>query len=187
MPAVPTFEPTRAHAGDSLTWRRDDLVVDYPATAGWVLSYKIISASHAISVTAAADGAAHLVTITAATTAGWPPGEYTWVAAVTQGAHRSTIGQGRLAVLPNLAGASGGFDVRTAARKALDAVDAALASYGAKAYLQEIQTGDRRQRFNTPADFMAFRSRLQAEVRREEAAAGLRPAGSNRLLVRFRR
>lgn len=187
MPTVPTTEPTRVHAGDSATWRRDDLTADYPATGGWALSYTLVSPTKVINVAASADGAAFLVTITAATTAGWTPGDYTWAAAVTNGAQRTTIGQGRLTVLPNVAGAVGGLDVRSPARQALDAVNAALASYGAKAYLQEIQTGDRRQRFNTPGEFMAFRSRLQREVAQEDVAAGLRPTGTNRLLIRFRR
>lgn len=186
MPAVPTFEPARVHAGDSLTWRREDLTADYPATAGWVLSYKLISSARSIAVTATADGAAFAIAVPASTTAIWAAGDYIWVAAVTLGAERTTVGQGRLTILPNLAGASGGLELRTPARQALDAVNAALASYGAKAYLQEIQTGDRRQRFNTPADFLAFRSRLEAEVRREEVAAGTRPTGTNRLRVRFR-
>jgi hypothetical protein len=187
MPTVPTTEPTRVHAGDSLTWRRDDLTADYPATAGWALSYTLVSPSKAITVAASADGAAFLVNVAASVTAGWSAGDYTWAAAVTNGAQRVTIGQGRLTVLPNVAGAVGGLDVRSAARQALDAVNAALASYGAKAYLQEIQTGDRRQRFNTPSEFMAFRSRLQREVAQEDVAAGLRPTGANRLLIRFRR
>lgn len=187
MPTVPTTEPLRVHAGDSLTWRRDDLTADYPATAGWALSYTLVNASQALSVDATADGAAFLVSVSAATTATWPPGDYTWAAAVTNGSQRTTIGQGRLTVLPNVAGAQGGLDVRSPARQALDAVNAALATYGAKAYLQEIQTGDRRQKFATAADFMAFRSRLVREVAQEEVAAGLRPSGSNRLLVRFRR
>lgn len=187
MPTVPTTEPLRVHAGDSLTWRRDDLTADYPATAGWVLTYTLVSPTKAITVAAAADGAAFLVTVPASDTAGWTPGDYTWAAAVAQGLQRITIAQGRLAVLPNVAGALGGLDVRSPARQALDAVNAALASYGAKAYLQEIQTGDRRQKFNSPGDFMAFRSRLQREVAQEEVAAGIRPQGTNRLLVRFRR
>jgi hypothetical protein len=182
MPTVPTTEPTRVHAGDSATWRRDDLTADYPATGGWALSYTLVSPTKVINVATSADGAAFLVTIPAATTAGWTPGDYTWAAAVTNGAQRTTIGQGRLTVLPNIAGAVGGLDVRSPARQALDAVNAALASYGAKAYLQEIQTGDRRQRFNTPGEFMAFRSRLMAEVAREGG-----PTGTNRLLIRFRR
>lgn len=187
MPTVPTTEPLRIHAGDSLTWRRDDLTADYPATAGWSLTYTLVSPTKAITVAATPDGAAFLVTVPAANTTAWTPGDYTWAAAVSNGAQRTTIGTGRLTVLPNVAGALGGLDVRSPARQALDAVNTALASYGAKAYLQEIQTGDRRQKFSTPGEFMAFRSRLQREVAQEEIAAGIRPQGTSRLLVRFRR
>ena len=52
----------------------------------------------------------------------------------------------------------------------------------------EITIAGRRQIFRSPADFMAFRSKLQAEVAREDNAErianGLAPR--NKLLVRFR-
>ncbi|MFN4115226.1 MAG: hypothetical protein ACK4F7_01840, partial [Inhella sp.] len=114
-------------------------------------------------------------------------GRYSWAIAVQLGAVRHTLATGQITILPNLAGAVGGLDTRGPARKALDAVNAALADYGAKAYLQEIQLGDRRQRFASASDFMAFRSRLVRECEQEEAANGLRQRTSNRLLVRFRR
>ena len=75
-----------------------------------------------------------------------------------------------------------------AARKALDDADAALAAYGSKAYLAEIEVSGRRQKFQTPGEFMAWRSRLQAEVAREVNAERLANglASKNKLLVRFR-
>lgn len=186
MPSTATTEPARLYAGDSATWRRDDLT-DFPAGSGWVASYRLVSAAHSYTFSAAASGDNHLVTLPAATTAGWAPGDYTWALSVASGAERYTLATGRLTVLPNLAAASGGLDVRGPARKALDACNAALETYGAKAYLQELQIGERRQKFHTPSAFMAFRSRLMREAAKEEAAAGGRPLPDNRLLVRLTR
>lgn len=184
--AIPTSEPAALQAGDTLRWQRD--LPDYPANQGWVLSYRLVNAAGKIDLITTAVGALHEVNVPASISAMFASGDYTWVATVTKGAERYTIGQGQTRVLPDLAAAASA-DTRSPARRALDDINAALATYGAKAYLQEIQIGDRRQKFHTPADFLAFRSRLTAEVAREDAALrvaqGLSPR--NKLLVRFAR
>ena len=180
-------EPTTHPAGDTLAWRRDDLT-DYPASGGWTLAYKLIGQANSYTITAVGDAAGHAVSVSAATTATWAPGTYTWVATVTHGdGRRFTIGQGPISITPNLAALTGGMDLRGPARQALDAVNDLLREYGAKAYLQEVELGGRRQKFRSPDEFMAFRSRLQREAAQEDAAAGLRPRTSNRLLTRFTR
>ena len=187
MPAIPTTEPSVIVAGDTLAWRREDLVMDYPASAGWALAYKLLNAAGSLIISASADGDQFAISVAAATTANYTAGIYTWVATVTKGAERYQVDTGTLTVKPNLAALSSS-DQRSAARKALEACDAALASYGAKAYLEEITIAGRRQIFRSPADFMAFRSKLQAEIAREDNAErianGLAPR--NKLLVRFR-
>lgn len=179
-------EPTTIYSGDTLTWRREDLTANYPASAGWLLKYKLASSAAAIGIDAVADGDAFFISVPAATTATWAAGTYTWVGYVVKGAERFTISQGTITVKPNVASATAGLDLRSSARKALDAVNASLATYGAKAFLQEIEIADRRQRFTSAADFMAFRSKLIQEVAREEVQAGLRPRTSPRMLVRLR-
>ena len=185
--AIATTEPSTIRAGDTLAWRREDLTADYPASAGWVLAYKLVNAAGAIAITASASGDAFAVSVAAATTAGYTAGTYTWVATVTKAAERYTVDTGTVEVLANLAAASTA-DTRSAARKALDDADAALAAYGSKAYLAEIEVSGRRQKFQTPGEFMAWRSRLQAEVAREVNAERLANglASKNKLLVRFR-
>lgn len=185
MPAdTPTIEPVRITAGDSAAWVRT--FADYPASAGWVLTYTLINAQGKQTVAAAADGDAHRVTLAAAGTASWVPGVYAWTAAVAMGSDRHTVAAGQIEVLPNFAAAAQ-LDTRTPARKALDAADALMATYGAKAYVHAYNIDGRGQTFHKPADFLAWRSTLQAEVRREEAAAGIaagrRPR--NMVYVRF--
>ena len=183
---MPT-EPLTHTAGDTLAWRRDDLT-SYPSSGGWTLAYTLVGSTSTLTLTATGDSAGHAVAATAAATATWAPGAYTWVATVTNvDARRYTIGQGVLTVKPNLASVVGGMDLRGPARQALEAVDALLREFGAKAYLQEVQYGERRQRFRSPSEFMQFRSLLQLEARKEDAAAGLAPRTSNRLLVRMSR
>jgi len=181
-----TTEPSRVTAGDTVIWLKS--LSDYLATASWVLSYTFINGTAKITATASASGADHLISIAAATTATWDAGTYTWQAVVTKGAERYTVGQGSLVIAPNLAAAlTTTFDTRSSARKALEAVNTLLETYGAKAYMQGYEINGRKQQFQTPGDFLAFRSRLQAEVAREDnavrLAAGLAPR--NQLYVRF--
>ena len=179
-----TTEPGRVTAGDTVTWLKS--LSAYPATDSWVLSYTLINATSKISITATASGADHLVSVAAATTAGWAAGMYTWVAVVTKAAERYTLGQGSITIAPNLA-ASATFDTRTSAKKALEAVNTLLETYGHKAYMQGYEIDGRKQQFHTPGDFLAFRSKLMAEVAREDnaarIAAGLAP--KNQISVRF--
>lgn len=179
-----TTEPSRVTAGDTVTWLKS--LSDYPATASWVLGYTLINSAGKVTITATASGADHLVSVLAATTAGWSAGTYSWQAVVTKAAERYTVGTGVITVAPDLAAATT-LDTRTTARKALDAVNALLETYGAKAYMQGYEINGRKQQFQTPGDFLAFRSRLQAEVAREDnaqrIAAGLSPR--NQIAVRF--
>ena len=182
--AIPTTEPTSFTAGDTVAWTKS--LSDYLASASWVLAYAFINSAAKFTVTASASGDDHAATIAAATSAVIAPGTYTWHATVTKSLERFTIGTGTAIVLPNLAAVSL-YDTRTPARKALDAADQALATYGAKAYLQAYEINGRSQRFQDPGMFMAWRDRLKAEVRREEnavaIAAGRRPR--NQILARF--
>lgn len=179
-----TTEPTRVTAGDTITWLKS--LSDYPASAGWTLAYVLINASGKQSITATASGADHLVSISAAASGAWAAGSYAWQATVTKGAERYTVGTGSLIVAPNLAAATT-LDTRSSAKKALEAVNLALETYGAKAYQHSYEIAGRKQSFHTPGEFMAFRSRLMAEVAREDnaarIAAGLAPR--NLVAVRF--
>lgn len=179
-----TTEPGRVTAGDTVAWTKS--LSDYPASAGWVLSYTLINSAAKITITATASGDDHAVSVAAATTASWAAGTYTWMAVVTKAAERYTLGTGSLVIAPNLAALSTS-DTRTSGKKALDAVNTLLENYGSKAYLQGYEINGRKMQFNTPGEFLAFRDKLKAEVAREDnaarIAAGLAPR--NQLSVRF--
>ncbi len=178
-----TTEPSRVTAGDSISWLKS--LTDYPAGT-WVLAYTLINSAAKISLTATASGTDHLVNVTAANSALWAAGTYSWQATVTKSPERYTVGTGSIIVDPNLAALTTS-DTRTSAKKALDAVNALLETYGSKAYMHSYEINGRKQQFNSPGDFMAFRSMLEAEVAKEDnaarLAAGLSPR--NQLFVRF--
>lgn len=181
---TPTTEPASIAAGDTVAWTKS--LSDYPASAGWALAYTFINSAAKFSINATASGDDFAVSVSAVTTAAYTPGTYSWMATVTKAGERFTVGTGTAVVTPNLAAATT-YDTRSAAKKALDAADLALATYGAKAYLQSYEIAGRSQRFQDPAAFMAWRDKLRVEVRREQAAAdiaaGRRPR--NQVLARF--
>lgn len=182
----PTTEPAFIQAGDTTTWQKT--LSDYPASAGWVLAYRLINTASVINITAAASGDDHLVTVAAATTAAYSAGVYTWVSHVTLGAERYTIGKGSVTVQPDLAAQTAGFDARSTAQKALDDLRAALLGWlSTSGHVQEYEIAGRRMRFATAADIQARIGLAEREVAREAAAqrlaAGL-PA-NNRIYVRF--
>jgi len=73
MSDIPTTEPLSFRAGDTVKWKKS--LGDYPATS-WTLKYFLVIQSDQKIITASADGTDHLVTITAAASAGYAVGRY---------------------------------------------------------------------------------------------------------------
>ena len=175
MADVPTTEPTEVVAGDTLTWRRS--LADYPASAGWVLSYALVNAAGQIAISASADGDDHLVSVAAATSAAYPVGTYAWQAYVTKTTERYLVDSGRLTVLPNLAAQVGGYDNRSWAQKTVDAIEQWMATRSPQ--VAEYQINGRAMKYWEDAKLLATRTALLAEIRRESGGVGAR------LVVRF--
>lgn len=183
---IPTSEPTRFRAGDTVAWTKS--LADFPASDGWILHYRFINQSHKIDVTATASGSDHLVSIAAAVSALYIAGDYTWASWVTIGSDRYTVETGRLTILPDLAAVvAPGFDSRSTAKKTLDLLDAARLAYGANAWTQEYSIAGRTMRFRSVSDFVELYEDTKRLVKEEEDAE-LRKNGKkpkNRLNVRF--
>lgn len=179
MADVPSTEPTSVTAGDTVAWTRS--LSDYPASAGWVLSYALVAASIQYTITATASGDDHAVAVTAATTATWLPGEYAWQAVVTKTTERYTVGSGSLTILPNLAAQTAGLDTRSHARKTLDALEAWIESHDMA--VADYQIAGRAMKYHSIPDLLKLRDTYKAEAQREAIAA----AGgvASRLVVRF--
>jgi hypothetical protein len=182
MAEIPTIEPTTANAGD--TWRWTRALADYPASAGWALSYTLINAAAKITINASASGDNHAVTVSAATTAGYAAGSYDWRARVSKAGEIYTVGEGRITVRNAFSAST--FDARTHARKTLEAIEAVIEGR-ASSEVSYYMIGNRQLRYMTPAELLTLRDKYRAEVKGEDAAAAV-AAGlpdKRRVYVRF--
>lgn len=177
--SVPTSVPAQVTAGDTIAWKIT--LADYPASAGWVLTYALASAAVQIAITASASADDHLVSVAAATSAAYVPGTYSWQAYVTKTTERYMVDSGTIQVLPNLAVQSGGFDGRSHAKKTLDALEAWIEGHDMA--VADYQIAGRAMKYHSIPDLLKLRDTYTAEVRGEvlKASGGV----ANRLVVRF--
>lgn len=184
MTTAATIEPLSFRSGDSVAWTISDS--DHPASAGWVLSYTLISAATKISLTSTADGDDHAVALTAVATAAYAAADYQWVRTFTHAADsaRETTASGTVRVLPDLAALTT-HDGRSHAVRMLEAIEASLESRATSDMIDLLASSglDRSMQRDT-AKLIALSSRYQTEVAREQAAAGNRP-GRGRIYMRF--
>lgn len=172
--------PSQFVAGDTWRWTRS--FSDYPAPT-WTVTYYFENETKQFSAAATADGTSQAVSIAAATTADYPAGRYRWFARAVSGAIEETIADenGWLEVLPNPA-ATGTRDHRSWARRALDAVQAAIEGR-ATSDQQAFSIGSRTVSRMPYPELKQMKEDLEAQVRAEEAGSG---AGlGRRIKIRF--
>ena len=124
--------PLNFFQGDTVEWDQS-LAADYPAT-DWLLTYKFVNAAGSIEVVADADGDNYTVTLSPAVTATYIPGDYTWVAKVTDiatGAQAHTVLAGCTSIQPDVSSRNS-YDARSWAEIALEAVEAVIANRGGR-------------------------------------------------------
>lgn len=160
-------EPLTVTRGDTITWTRQ--LESYPANQAWILKYFLRGPAQ-IDITATASGADHLVNVTAATSATYVAGKYSWQARVEKGAEKYTVDTGALEILPDLSSVATTYDGRSVSRKMLDAVEAVLQNKASNDVLEYEIEGRKLRRYDF-ADLVALRDRLKAEVVAEERAA----------------
>lgn len=163
--------PAQARAGDTWSWRVS--LPDYPAPT-WVLSYILYSPTAKLTLTATADGSAHLITVLPATSEDYVAGRYDWIASVASVDERYQVDAGAIDILPDLAAiTSGGYDGRSPARQILDAIDAALANRasGDQVDLIRTQLGERMTQ-RDPVALLKWRQHYAAIVAAEDRALG---------------
>ena len=191
---IPKKEPAQLRAGDTWEWRRED-ISNFPAT-DWTLTYRFKNAVGGFEIVANADGAFYSVSVDAATTAALAPGDYSWQAQVSDvGGEKHTIENGDFTVLPSFfaTSATTGYDDRSVARKALDAIDAQLQGRATSDQAEyEIQLADRSLRRVRRATIMQliqakqyYEGLVAAEEAAKRAEAGL--PDKRRTYVRFSR
>jgi hypothetical protein len=180
---VPTTEPATLVAGDTATWTKS--LSDYPASAGWVLSYALVKSGTRITFNASASGDDHLVSEAPVTTAAWAAGDYQWTAKVSLAGAVYTVASGAVTIAADYSAATGGLDARSHARTTLDALEAWIE--GRNMGVAEYEIAGRRMKSIPIPDLLVLRDRYRRDVRSEDdaarAAAGL--PSRNKMLVRF--
>lgn len=161
---IPTTEPSKIIAGDTLKWNRQDLSSHYPASL-WTLTYAL-RGPEKIDITAVADGDFFSVVVAASVTADYKPGSYSWSAYVTSGIERYQIDKGTLEICPDLATMPGAYDGRSHAKKVLDSIEAVLENRATKDS-EEIEIAGRKITRMPVEDLLKFRDQYKAEYENE--------------------
>ncbi|BAO20603.1 hypothetical protein [Pseudomonas phage PPpW-3] len=157
--------PDKISAG--LTLDRLLTFTAYPAQT-WTVTV-LLRGKSAYDLETTAEGNQHRLRAEAAETAAWQAGDYWYSIRATDGDDVVEIEQGPVRVLPDMAAAGDGFDGRSQAQIALEAINAVLAKRATMD--QERYRINNRELYRTPiADLLMLRSRYAQEVARENAA-----------------
>lgn len=174
-----TKEPTEIQAGDSIAWTRS--LLDFPASAGWVLKYAF-RGPEAADFEAVASGDDHLLDLDSTKTA-LAPGEYTVQGYVAKGAERKTVFSGRVQVLPDLVATGAGYDPRSFAVRTLAAIEAVLAGTATRSQKKQ-KFEDTELEYFTLRELLEARTRLRLEVKREREVEARKQGKPSRRIVR---
>lgn len=176
-------EPTEVTAGDSLHWLR--VTPDYPASAGWAITYYVIGPVTATFVSTAS-GEDHDITVAMSDTVSWLPGTYRLQGFISNGTERHRVYDGPLTVNRDPATILPGADIRTHARRTLDLIEAVLEGRAGDDVLNSSIEGTTISRI-PPGDLLLLADRYRAMVRSEEAADAVKSgrASGRTIFARF--
>ena len=172
--------PLTITAGDTLNFT--DTASDYPASAGWAITYTLLNASAKITLTSSADGDDHEVAVAAATTADYTAGEYKWTATVSDGTDRYTLDTGTVEVLPDPV-EQDTYDGRTFAEISLENIEAVLQNKASADNYSYSIAGRSLSKYSWD-ELITARNYFRAEVRRERNRQ-IGKSQSNLIKVRF--
>ena len=155
-----TALPTRLLAGDSYTITLT--YADYPASAGWALRYAVAGVD-VKTWTSAADGDAHVLTLTAAETAGLIAGTYNYQLRAVLGDTAETVERGLLAIEADLAAVAPGASANYWEGLKRDA-ETALTALVAGGAVQMVTILGRQTMFRSPDDLLRLIARCDHEI-----------------------
>lgn len=167
-------------AGDFASWT--DTLPQYPAST-WQLSYAIRGNS-VLDVIATPNGDDFELLISSTESSNLIHGVHHWQAYVAQAGNRTTIGNGAIEVVQDLASAITGYDGRSEAQKMLDAVSQAIITIGNGEMVQSYSIKGRSLSKYSLTELLQMRDRLKGEVARENARKSGR---DNRTYIQFER
>jgi hypothetical protein len=164
---------SRFTVGDTLSLTTN--LSGYPASEGWTLKHRLVpraGSATPIEITSTPDGDAHVAAVTAAETAEWVAGTYSFTSYVENGdGEVFTVESGQVELLPDPRVATT-LDTRTDAQTALDNIRAVLRGVATKNVLRYEINGRSLQHYEI-RDLIALESKLAIDVAREQNAAGL--------------
>ncbi len=175
-----TTMPAQFIAGDSLELALSAAASEWPAADGYAVGLTLtpIAGSTPIAV-AATDGASSWnVLLPSVTSAAMAAGAWRWLLAATKAGNRTTIAFGEVQVLPNPASTG---DQRSAARRALDAIDAVLAGRASSSHLKFVFEDGRSIEHLPHSELIRLRQFYAARVAKENS----RRSGPARVQVRL--
>ena len=181
---IPTNVPAELRAGD--TWKWTQTLADYPASA-WTLKYRFKSPTAGFEVSATTSGDDYAITVTAATTAGYAAGTYTWIAWVEGGtSEKYTVDTGVATIDADYRSgtATAGLDDRSHARKTLAAIESWIESRNPG--VAEYEIAGRRMKYIPIGDLLKLRQTYKTEVAAEDAAEALRNGTGIGRRIQFR-
>lgn len=147
---------------------------DYPASAGWVLKFRLVPRSvggTAFTLTAAANGDGYDLSVGASTTAAWGIDNYSWTSWVEKAGEIYSVDRGQISIRQDPRTAVAGYDGRSQAEKALADTKIAMAAWTPTT--RSYRIGDREMTFATKADIVGLINHWEIEVKRERRAEAL--------------
>jgi len=186
----PKQEPEMLVVGDRWTWRRDDLANTYDPSL-YSLTYEFHrdqggGGSHTFTLTATEADSNYFIEIASSTTASYTKDEYMWDAYITRtsDSQRIRVDYGRSELVDNLASTTA--DLRSHAKKVLDAIEAVIENRASMDQSSMSIAGRSLSRM-TIDELLQFRDRYKAEYLREvkkDRVRNKKPSG-NEILVSF--
>ena len=173
-------EPIEFAAGDTLAFVRK--LASYPASQGWSLLYVLRGQAQPIEFSSVADGDAHSVTVAAAATMLWLPGDYILAGYAVNGDERHQIYEGDFKLLQNLPATPGDVPQQTFAQQMLAKIEAVMLGTADDSLL-ESRIGETLFRYLTPQQLRTehgYWSLVRKnEIQMQRARVGL-PTGNKR-------
>jgi|TARA_Y100000289_G_scaffold11398_1_gene10523 hypothetical protein len=186
----PVQEPDTIVIGDRLVWRRDDLANTYPI-GSYALTYEFHEdsgggGSHKFTITATEAEDTYFIEVASSTTASYTDGDFIWNAFITRSSdsQRIRVDTGRTTVVKNLANTNA--DLRSHAKKVLDAVQAVLENRASVDQASFSIAGRSLSRMSID-ELLSFRDKYKAEYLQEIKKARIKnkQRSGNTIEVKF--
>jgi hypothetical protein len=182
--------PEKITAGDTLKFTESP--TDYSPDDGWSFKYVLVKSDAQIVIDATDNGdGSFLINEPAADTASWVAGDYDWESYATKGVDRYRVNRGFITITPDIAAGanSSGIDVRTEAKKIVDAIEAYWVDRASKNQLDLISYSIRdRSSSNDPQAIRDLYDDMKRVLKSEQDEARIsqgRGSKRNKIRVRF--